>query len=187
MSIHEASMSLLKKMYEECQTNCSYNLTRDSYRNMPNQERKELDNYIQYLCKSDYIKPYTICVGLPVSYTITPDGIRQVEGISTTNGDTVYNIIHGNNYGITSNKAIGNTISTGNSLADITTLIEKTVSAKAEQTELLDAISKLFDRIEKGYPIEQGLLSKVKESLEKYQTIISAIIPKIIDYLVSSK
>jgi hypothetical protein len=187
LSIHEDSMSLLKNMYEECLTQGSYSIDRETYMNMDHLERKKLDSYIQYLRESYYIKPHTLCVGLPVSYTLTSDGIRQIEGINTTGGDTVYNIVHGDNYGITANTATGNTFNTGNSLADVITLIEKSVPSKAEQDELLDAISKLFDRIEKGYPIEKGLLSSVKGPLEKYQSIVAAIIPKVFDYLVSLK
>lgn len=174
-------------MYETCLNYRSYDIDRETYRNMDYQERKELDSCIQYLRDSDYIKPHVLCVGLPVSYMLTPDGIRQIEGITTTTGDTFYNIVHGNNYGITANTATGNTLTTGSSLADVAALIEKSVPSKAEQNELLDAISKLFDRIEKGYPIEKGLLSSVKGPLEKYQSIVAAIIPKIFDYLVSLK
>lgn len=118
----------------------------------------------------DYIDNFAPCVGRPISVKITSKGIDTVEGVFET-PSAATNIVFGNNYGITGNHAVGNTISNGASFEDIKSLITVTVNNQQDQKTLIEALKPLYDRMEIGAPIEKGVLSSIADKLHEYQPL----------------
>ena len=125
---------------------------------------------MNYLQSRDYIDNFAPCVGRPISVKITSKGIDTVEGVFET-PSAATNIVFGNNYGITGNHAVGNTISNGASFEDIKSLITVTVNNQQDQKTLIEALKPLYDRMEIGAPIEKGVLSSIADKLHEYQPL----------------
>jgi hypothetical protein len=95
------------------------------------------------------------------------------------------NIVYGDNYGITGNNAVGNTFNTGISFTQMQQLIQTTVQSQQEKDLLLKELVPLFERLDKGFPVEKGILSQTKSILLKYQPLFSAVISAIMPYLLN--
>lgn len=108
--------------------------------------------------------------------------IDTVEGVFETSSAAT-NIVFGNNYGITGNHAIGNTISNGASFEDIKNLIAVTVNNQQDQKDLIEALKPLYDRMELGAPIEKGMLSSIADKLQAYQPLLTAVVSSLLPYL----
>lgn len=182
MKIHEKAMNLLKEIYTVCSTQRAYELDRQSYTTLSSEDRHELDQLMDYLQSRDFIDNFAPCVGSPISVKITSRGIDAIEGIVETYSAT-NNIVLGNNYGITGNHAVGNTISSGISFEDIKSLIAVTVNSQQDQKVLIEALKPLYDRMEIGAPIEKGVLSSIGDKLHEYQPLLTAIASSLLPYL----
>ena len=134
-----------------------------------------------YLQSRDFIDNFAPCVGSPISVKITSRGIDAVEGFVETYSAT--NIVFGNNYGITGNHAIGNTISNGASFEDIKSLIAVTVNNQQDQKDLIEALKPLYARMELGAPIEKGMLSSIADKLQEYQPLLTSVVSSLLPYL----
>jgi len=182
MKVHEKAMNLLKEIYEACTTQPAYELDRQSYSSLSQEDRHELDQLMDYLQSRDCIDNFAPCVGNPISVKITSKGIDTVEGVFKT-PSAATNIVFGNNYGITGNHAIGNTISNGASFEDIKSLIAVTVNNQQDQKDLIEALKPLYARMELGAPIEKGMLSSIADKLQAYQPLLTAVVSSLLPYL----
>lgn len=118
---------------------------------------------------------------------MAPLGIRTIENVPNIPTElSTTNIVYGNNYGITGNNATNNVISNGVSFDDIRALILSTVHEQDRQ-ELLDALKPLYERIDIGAPIEQGMLSTISEKLKEYQPLLGAVLSSITTFLTTTK
>ncbi len=181
MKVHEKAMNLLKEIYTVCSAQRAYELDRQSYTTLSSEDRHELDQLMDYLQSRDFIDNFAPCVGSPISVKITSRGIDAVEGFVETYSAT--NIVFGNNYGITGNHAIGNTISNGASFEDIKSLIAVTVNNQQDQKDLIEALKPLYARMELGAPIEKGMLSSIADKLQEYQPLLTSVVSSLLPYL----
>lgn len=181
MGVHDNAMVLLKEIYEVCNTYDAYEFDRQSYSSLSAEDRRELNRLIDYLKSMQFIDNFAPRVGSPVSVKITPKGICAIEEIPEAT--TTNNIVFGNNYGITGNHAVGNTISNGASFEDIKSLITVTVNNQQDQKTLIEALKPLYDRMEIGAPIEKGVLSSIADKLHEYQPLLTAIASSLLPYL----
>ena len=182
MGVHDNAMVLLKEIYEVCNTYDAYEFDRQSYSSLSAEDRRELNRLIDYLKSMQFIDSFAPRVGSPVSVKITPKGICAIEEIPEAT--TTNNIVFGNNYGITGNHAVGNTISNGASFEDIKSLITVTVNNQQDQKTLIEALKPLYDRMEIGAPIEKGVLSSIADKLLEYQPLLTAIASSLLPYLI---
>ena len=81
---------------------------------------------------------------------------------------------------------MGNTISNVATFDDIRSLISSKVD-EDDQQKLLDALKPLYDRLDIGAPIEKGMLSTISENLEKYQTVLGAVLSSVTAFLTAPK
>lgn len=182
MNIHESSKILLKQIYELSLKSQAYAVHHDQYVNMPNEIRAKLNAKINYLKEEGLIKPYMLCTGFPISYTITSAGINAVENTQSVPASQSITI-NGNVSGIVGNIVTGNIQNNGLSFSDIQKLITETVADEKERHEITEAIQPVYQRMELGAPLEKGILSKISGHLEKYQTIYAAVGQSILSYL----
>lgn len=189
MSLHEDSMKLLKKIYDECNHNQSFNILKKDYDSYSPQDRHDLNSKLQYLSESGFIKNHTPCVGLPISVRITPEGIRTIENIKSTLTPHSANVtnIYGNNYGIIGSNNSANSISNSFSFQDIQRIIHESTASDEEKKLLEEALKPLYDRIQINAPLEKGVLSSVEGKIQKYQTLLSAVIQSVVSFLTASK
>lgn len=181
MGVHDNAMILLKEIYEVCNTYDGYEWDRQSYSSLSAEDKHELNCLINYLKSKQFIDNFAPCVGSPVSVKITSKGICAIEEIPEAK--TTNNIVYGNNYGITGNHAVGNTISNGASFDDIKSLIATTINDRQDKKDLIEALKPLYDRIEIGAPIEKGMLSKVADKLQEYQPLLASVVSSLLPYL----
>lgn len=187
MGIHKDSMEFLSQIYEICIKQGSYQIERSTYMDLSKENRQYLEQCFNYLKQKGYIQNYAPCAGFPISVEMTPDGIQVVEKICPTPSTAaVTNIVYGDNYGITGNNAVGNTISNIATFDDIRSLISSKVD-EDDQQKLLDALKPLYDRLDIGAPIEKGMLSTISENLEKYQTVLGAVLSSVTAFLTAPK
>lgn len=182
MNVHNNAMLLLEKIYEVCTTSGAYEVDRQSYSSLSAKDKHEIPLLIEHLKSMNLIDNFAPCVGKPISVKITPKGICTIEkipeAVTTTN-----NIVYGNNYGITGNHAVGNTISNDASFEEIKNLIARTVNSRRDQQELIEVLKPLYDRIKIGAPIKKGMLSKVADKLQAYQPLLASIVSSLLTYL----
>lgn len=171
-------------MYIDYQKFGYYNISRQEYNALSREERIHLKSYIEYLSSYKYIKPYTPCAGIPISYTLTAKGVDKIEGNeSSVPPSQVFNI--GTNNGIAGNNATENTfnISYGSTFDDVLKLIYELPITKDDKDILVENIHPLYDCMEKGEPIPPGILAKAKLHVEKYQTLYSAVLQSVFSFL----
>lgn len=187
MSIHKDSMNLLKEIYSACNEYQAYNITRETFDSWPADQRIKIENQINYLKDSNLIKNFAPCSGLPISVSITPEGIRTVEGVLDSNNSTSSTTnIYGPNYGIVGNNNAGNSISNNFSFQDVQKIISD-CAANPEEAELLELeLKKLYDRIDMEVPVEKGLLSKISDLLQKHQVLANTVITSLLNYLTTA-
>ena len=185
MSIYEDSVTQLKQMYEIIKKNNlpAYNIGRDDYLAMNKDERSEMDRNFQFMKEEGWIRSYTPCVGIPVSFAITSQGIKVVEEIAenpSASSANTYNVFN------PSNSIIGgsnNIINVGLSFDDLNTLIEQHFSSQNERNEILDALNSLQTKISSNQPLEKGVLAKINDKLESCSWLSSGIAAHVIHYL----
>lgn len=93
----------------------------------------------------------------------------------------------GNNYGIIGISVKGNTISQPMPFDQYKQILDKERLSDAERREVIEIVQDLFERSAKGYPVEKGMLSKIKNTLAQHQALLVPIEELILHYLFSSK
>ncbi|WP_277287674.1 hypothetical protein [Veillonella montpellierensis] len=187
MSIHKDSMNLLKEIYSTCNEYQACNITREVYESWPSDQRIKIENQIKYLKDSNLIENFTPCSGLPISVSITPEGIRTVEGVLDANSSTSSTTnIYGSNYGIVGNNNAGNSISNNFSFQDVQKIISNCAATPEEAALLELELKKLYDRIDMEVPVEKGLLSKISDLLQKHQVLANTVITSLLNYLTTA-
>lgn len=184
MTIHEKAMNLLSQIYESVQQNGKFSISHQTYVNLPSQERMDLKNSLQYLFDERMIKNYAPCAGTPISVTITSDGIREIENIPSNKGTIHFS---GNNYGIIGIAVNGNTINQPIPFSEYQKILDKEPLSQEERLLIQEITQDLFIRSKKGYPIEKGMLSKIKDILSQHQALLVPLEELILHYLFSIK
>jgi len=182
MSKHEDMMKLLQFFYDEtCAKKIpAYSVPNKDVKNLP----EILDNY-RLLKSSGFIEPYAECIGSNISCRLTEKGIAKIEGITDAATGITINTNSLVNNGIVGNNAKGNTIniSQGYSFEQIQTLIKTLETSQEEKTLLIKNLEPLFDCIQKGYPLQKGMLSSISDHICKYQTLYAAVFQTVALYL----
>lgn len=187
MAIHTKAMELLEQIYETCNNCTSFTVTQDALSSMDSKEYLSLEQQVNYLKDSGYISDYAPCSGWPISVKITPHGIRTIEEITDSSIAANITTVYGNNYGIAGNNNSSNTINNNFSFSDIKKIIHSEVESEEDRVFLEENLKPLYDRIELGAPIEQGMLSKISSKLESYQPLLSAVLSSVTTFLTATK
>lgn len=93
----------------------------------------------------------------------------------------------GNNYGIIGNLVKGNTISQPITFPQYQQIIDKEPLTEEERCLIQEIAHDLFLRAEKGYPVEKGMLSKIKNILSDHQALLVPLEELLLHYLFNSK
>lgn len=184
MSLYEKSMNLLSQIYDSVQQNGSFSISHKTYVNLSNQERLDLKNSLRYLLDAQLITQYMPCAGIPVSVTLTSSGINKVENIAENKGVIQFS---GNNYGIIGLSVHGNTINQPITFPQYQQIIDKEPLTEEERCLIQEIAHDLFLRAEKGYPVEKGMLSKIKNILSDHQALLVPLEELLLHYLFNSK
>lgn len=184
MSMHEDAMALLSQIYEAVRETGAFDISRSDYLKMAPRDRQTLENCLNYLRDEGFVKPYAPCAGTPVSVTITSGGIKKIENVVSNEGVIQFS---GNNYGIIGISVKGNTISQPMPFDQYKQILDKERLSDAERREVIEIVQDLFERSAKGYPVEKGMLSKIKNTLAQHQALLVPIEELILHYIFSSK
>jgi len=144
-----------------------------------------LDTY-RLLKSEDYIEGYRECIGIPISCRLTAKGIRQIEGIKESEqSNLTINAENVVNNGILANSANNNTVNITNGLSydEIKSIVTKLDASEEEKDRIVKDLAALYECIEKGYPLQRGLLSRLSDHLTKYQVLYSAVAQSVVAYL----
>ncbi|WP_371367648.1 hypothetical protein SRRS_15080 [Sporomusa rhizae] len=186
MSAYDEAVNLLKQMHSIiCKNNLrSYNISRDTFMALDNNVRTELERNIKFMREEGWIVPFTICSGLPVSYTLTSQGIKVAEDIVQNQviQHTNYNIGVANN-SIVGDNAHDNIINIGISFDELKSLIEQNFPDQFVRNEILDVIKSLQDKMTSNQPLEKGFLSKINDKFESCSWLSSGVASLVLQYL----
>jgi hypothetical protein len=188
MSSYDDAVQQLKKIHTILRKNgwSSYNIERDTYMSMDSENRNEMDRNFKFMREEGWITPHTPCVGLPVSYALTSQGIKVAEDIveKPVIQQTHYHVTNATN-SIIGDGASNNTFNVGFAIEDLQLLVEKNLSDREERKELLTTLNNLFGKIESNQPLEKGFLSKISDKLQNYSWLSSPVTALILRYLTS--
>ncbi|NLU43666.1 MAG: hypothetical protein GXX11_02100 [Acholeplasmataceae bacterium] len=184
MSKYDDMMELLKFFYDQT---CAIGKTSYSARidNVSGNRMEILDNY-RLLKHDGYIEGYCECIGVPIGCRLTAKGIRQIEGIKESDQSKLKinaeNVI---NNGILANSANNNTVNITNGLSydEIKSIVTKLDASEEEKDRIVKDLAALYECIEKGYPLQRGLLSRLSAHLTKYQVLYAAVAQSVVAYL----
>ena len=184
MGIHEQSMNILKLIYDVAKNRpyMEYELDRNTFWGLPEEDRNEMQQSIRYLVNEGYVKNFMRCVGRPISCTLTPKGIRQIEGIVVPAQQPLSFTINGNNYGIFGNQVTGNTVNNSCTFDDVKRQVDETVIDETDKKEIMETLNHLAKLMEVDAPIEKGAISKISDKLEKYQSLVAPFISFFLGY-----
>lgn len=93
----------------------------------------------------------------------------------------------GNNYGIIGFSVHGNTITQPITFPQYQQIIDKEPLTKEERCLIQKITQDLFHRAENGYPVEKGMLSKIKNILSDHQALLVPLEELLLHYLFNSK
>ena len=186
MSIHNDALSLLKQIYDAQNSYGAFNIVRDTFDNLSSKERQSLEQQVQYLKESDYVKNHIPCSGYPISLVLTARGIQQVENVQTNTSSSSINIM-GSNYGIVGDNNSSNIINNNCSFSDVQELVTSSDFSEEDKALLLKELKSLYDRIEMKAPIEQGMLSSIADKIKDYQPLLGAVLSSLTTFLTTPK
>lgn len=186
MSAYDEAVDCLKQMHSIIRKNNStaYNIDRNTFMSLDRNTRRELERNIKFLREEGWIIPHTLCIGLPVSYTLTSEGIKVAEDIiqKPVVQQTNYHIGTANN-SIVGNNTHDNIINVEVPFDELKSLIERNFLDQVERKEILDVLKDLQDKVQSGQPLEKGMLSRINDKLEKCSWLSSGIASQVLQYL----